>query len=66
MSKMRKTIEELLHAIDNNTRKKSKRNKRNWYRLGRYVSKGKKIPRANSSQIAARRTYQYYKINKEN
>lgn len=63
---MRKTIEELLQAITSNTKKKSKRNKRNWYRLGRYILNGNQIPRANSSQIAAKRTYQYYRIGKGN
>ena len=63
---MRKTVKELLHTITINTKKKSKRNKRNWYHLGRYVSKGNQILRANSSKIVARRTYQYYRINKGN
>jgi hypothetical protein len=58
-------IEKYLTRISKNTKKNNKRNKKDWYQVGRYLTKGGRIKKLhNMNKVGARRTYQYYRIGK--
>jgi hypothetical protein len=58
-------IKKYLARISKNTKKDNKRNKKDWYQIGAYLTKGGKIKKMhNMSKTGARRTYRYYRIGK--
>src|ERR1043166_5559029 len=42
------------------------KNKKNWYKIGKAIKNGHKVKLHNKGKLAAKRTYQYYKIDKGN
>src|SRR6266540_3704287 len=53
-------IKQLLKEIKDEPMRQRKQNKRKWYKIGKYLLNGNKIVMHKETQIAARRTYQYY------
>jgi hypothetical protein len=45
-------------------RKKELENKKNWYKIGKVLAKGYSLKLHNSSKLVAKRTYNYYLVNK--
>src|ERR1043166_7639412 len=42
------------------------KNKKDWYKIGKAIKNGHKVKLHNEGKLAAKRTYQYYKIDKSN
>ena len=62
---MNSKITELLKLIKDNTKKNCPINKRRWYKVGKYLANGGKIPKYNKENSkSARRTYYYYREGK--
>src|SRR6266542_277190 len=53
-------IKQLLKEIKDEPMRYRNQNKRKWYKVGKYLLNGNKIVMHKETQIAARRTYQYY------
>ena len=53
-------IKQLLKKIKDEPMRYRAQNKRKWYKIGKYLLIGNKLVMHKETQIAARRTYQYY------
>src|SRR6266498_2663159 len=53
-------IKQLLKEIKDEPMRQRSQNKRKWYKVGKYLLNGNKMVMHKETQIAARRTYQYY------
>src|SRR6266540_6601177 len=53
-------IKQLLKEIKDEPMRQRSQNKRKWYKVGKYLLNGNKMIMHKETQIAARRTYQYY------
>ena len=58
-------IKQLLKEIKDEPMRCRDQNKRKWYKIGKYLLNGNKMVMHKKTQIAARRTYQYYSKIKE-
>ena len=50
---------------ENPKRKKELENKKNWYKIRKVLVKGYNMKLHNSSKLVAKRTYNYYSVNKD-
>src|SRR6266540_189356 len=53
-------IKQLLKEIKDEPMRYRDQNKKKWYKIGKYLLNGNKLVMHKKTQIAARRTYQYY------
>ena len=53
-------MDETLKGISRNTLKNNTQNKKDWYEVGKAMSKGQKIKIHNEQKMSARRAYKYY------
>ncbi len=53
-------IKQLLKKIKDEPMRYRDQNKKKWYKIGKYLLNGNKLIMHKETQIAARRTYQYY------
>ena len=53
-------VKQLLKEIKDEPMRQRDQNKRKWYKIGKYLLNGNKIVMHKETQIAARKTYQYY------
>ena len=53
-------IKQLLEEIKDEPMRYRNQNKKKWYKIGKYLLNGNKLVMHKETQIAARRTYQYY------
>ena len=53
-------IKQLLKEIKNEPMRNRDQNKKKWYKIGKYLLNGNRLVIYKKTQIAARRTYQYY------
>src|SRR6266542_511313 len=58
-------IKQLLKEIKDESMRYRDQNKKKWYKIGKYLLNGNKLVMHKETQIAARRTYQYYSKIKE-
>jgi len=58
-------IKQLLKEIKDEPMRYRDQNKKKWYKIGKYLLNGNKMVMHKETQIAARRTYQYYSKVKE-
>jgi hypothetical protein len=57
-------IEKALKIIKKNKKEGNIKARKAWYRIGKYLCKGRKIEMHKESKVGARRVYRYYRIGK--
>ncbi len=58
-------IKQLLKEIKDEPMREKDQNKKKWYKIGKYLLNGNKLIMHKETQIAVRKTYQYYSKIKE-
>ena len=65
LSKMNEKVRAALKFTHKNTKKNAPQAKKQWYIIGKYLMRGGKITKYhNENKLVARRTYEYYGIDK--